>query len=151
MRPSAYAVVMTDRESLRPIGFWVKLVDNLLEQQFATTLEEHGVTKRQWQLLNVLSSGAASVQQLDAAIAPFLPSGQLESSVDHLTELIESAWVAATTDGYELTERGQLACTRLSEVVAEQRTHVAEGLSDDDYLTALRALERMALNLGWQE
>lgn len=135
----------------RPIGFWVKLVDNLLEEQFAATLEEHGVTRRQWQLLNVLSRGPASVQQLDASIAPFMPAGQLESSVDHLTELIDSAWVTATPTGYELTERGQVACTRLSEVVAEQRTAVTAGLSEEDYTTTLRSLERMALNLGWSD
>lgn len=139
---------MTDQ---RPIGFWVKLVDNLLEEQFASTLEEHGVTRRQWQLLNVLSRGAASVQQLDAAIAPFLPTGQLESSADHLTELIDSAWVTATPTGYELTERGQVACQRLSEVVAEQRTAITEGLTEADYTTTLRSLERIALNLGWSE
>lgn len=139
---------MTDQ---RPIGFWVKLVDTLLEQQFADTLEEHGVTRRQWQLLNVLSRGPAGVQQLDAAIAPFVPSGQPESSVDHLTELIDSAWVTATPTGYELTDRGQTACERLSEVVAEQRTRVTEGLSEADYTTTLRSLERMALNLGWSD
>ncbi len=56
----------------RPIGFWLKLVDRLIDEQFAATLEEHGVTRRQWQLLNVLSREPATVEQLDAAVAPFL-------------------------------------------------------------------------------
>ena len=37
-------------ENQRPIGFWLKLVDSLIDEQFASTLEEHGVTRRQWQL-----------------------------------------------------------------------------------------------------
>jgi len=34
---------MTDQ---RPIGFWLKLVDRLIDERFALTLEEHGVTRR---------------------------------------------------------------------------------------------------------
>ena len=90
----------------RPIGFWLKLVDNLIDEQFAKTLDEHGVTRMQWQLLNVLARGAASVEMLDAAVAPFLIADGATTSLDHLTELIESAWVDATPTGYELTERG---------------------------------------------
>lgn len=56
----------------RPIGFWLKLVDQLIDERFDTTLDEHGVTRRQWQMLNLLSRGAADQAALDAAVAPFL-------------------------------------------------------------------------------
>lgn len=136
----------------RPLGYWLKLVDGLIDQQFASTLEEHGVTRRQWQLLNVLAREASTVEQLDAAVAPFLsaqPGDDAESSAEHLTELIESAWVDATPAGYELTERGRGAFERLEAVVASQRTVVAEGITPDEYEQAVAVLERMARNLGW--
>ncbi|TBN58093.1 MarR family transcriptional regulator [Glaciihabitans arcticus] len=142
---------MTDQ---RPIGFWLKLVDRLIDEQFASTLEEHGVTRRQWQLLNVLSRGPATVHQLDAAVAPFLANrgeGVSESSAEHLSELIESAWVDATQAGYELTERGQAAFRRLADVVAEQRTTVARGITDAEYLATVDVLSRVAHNLGWTD
>jgi hypothetical protein len=142
--------VMTDT---RPIGFWLKLVDRLIDEQFARTLEEHGVTRRQWQLMNVLANGPASVEQLDAEVAPFLQpatdDSPAETSVEHLTELIESAWVDATPTGYELTERGRSSLARLEAVVAEQRTVVTAGVSEDEYLATVRVLERMAQNLGY--
>jgi hypothetical protein len=142
---------MSDR---RPIGFWLKLVDRLIDEQFAVTLEEHGVTRRQWQLLNVLAAGPASVEQLDAEVAPFLQAATddspAESSAEHLTELIESAWVNATPTGYELTERGAVALDRLEAVVAEQRTRSTEGVSEQDYLTTVGVLERVARNLGFE-
>src|SRR6187431_1483374 len=100
----------------RPIGFWLKLVDRLIDEQFASTLEEHGVTRRQWQLMNVLAQEPSTVAQLDAAVAPFLV-GPGDSAAEHLTELIDSAWVDATSTGYELTERGRVALDKLSEVV----------------------------------
>jgi DNA-binding MarR family transcriptional regulator len=138
----------------RPIGYWLKLVDRLIDEQFAATLEEHGVTRRQWQLLNVLSREASSVQQLDAAVAPFLSAGDAgepESSAEHLTELIDSGWVDATPTGYELTDRGRSAFERLEAVVAEQRTIVAEGVAPEQYEQTVAVLERMARNLGWSE
>jgi DNA-binding MarR family transcriptional regulator len=133
----------------RPIGFWLKLVDRLIDEQFAATLEEHGVTRRQWQLLNVLSREPATVQQLDAAVAPFLSADEGESSAEHLSELIESAWVDATPTGYELTDRGRAAFDRLAAVVDELRGRLSEGLTREQYDETVAALERMARNLGW--
>lgn len=134
----------------RPIGYWLKLVDRLIDEQFASTLEEHGVTRRQWQLLNVLSQGPATVEQLDAAVAPFLAADDTESSVDHLTELIDSGWVDATPAGYDITERGRGAFERLAEVVATQRTAMSQGLTAEQYEQTIAVLERMARNLGYE-
>jgi DNA-binding PadR family transcriptional regulator len=139
----------------RPIGFWLKLVDRLIDDQFASTLEEHGVTRRQWQLLSVLSRESSTVEQLDAAVAPFLASapesdGESESSVEHLTELIDSGWVDATPSTYELTERGRNAFERLAEVVALARSRMTEGLTTEQYDSTLAALELLARNLGFK-
>lgn len=134
---------------VRPIGYWLRLVDNLIEDQFAKTLDEHGVTRMQWQLLNVLARGIATVEQLDAAVAPFVGQDDTETAVDHLSELIDSAWVDATPVGYELTERGRSALDRLTTVVTQQRTTMAEGVTEENYLTTVGTLERIARNLGW--
>jgi hypothetical protein len=135
---------MTDQ---RPIGYWLGLVDNLIERQFATTLDEHGVTRRQWQLLSVLARGTATVEQLDEAVRPFFSDD--ESSAEHLSELIESAWVDATPQGYEMTERGFTAYGTLSEVVAQQRSLVTQGITETEYAATVGALEKMAHNLGF--
>jgi DNA-binding MarR family transcriptional regulator len=138
---------MTDQ---RPIGYWLKLVDRMIDERFASTLEEHGVTRRQWQLLSVLSRGAASVEQLDAAVAPFL-SVDGETSAEHLGELVESGWVAAVAPGYQITERGQTAYSRLADVVAANREIATEGLSSEEYDGLVRSLQRIASNLGWTD
>ena len=134
----------------RPIGFWLKLVDRLIDEQFASTLEEHGVTRRQWQLLNVLAREPSTVEQLDAAVAPFLSADDQESSAEHLTELIESGWVATTPSGYDITDRGRGAFERLADVVAVQRTVMAEGVSEQEYEQTVAVLERLARNLGYE-
>ncbi len=138
-------------DSPRPIGFWLKLVDRMIDEQFASTLEEHGVTRRQWQLLSELSRGPASVEQLDAAVAPFLSADDHESSVEHLTELIDSGWVDATEVGYEITDRGHIAADRLAAVVDAQRALATEGVTPEQYGATLAVLERVARNLGWND
>jgi DNA-binding MarR family transcriptional regulator len=137
---------MTDQ---RPIGFWLKLVDRLIDERFAETLDEHGVTRRQWQLLTVLSRGTATLEQLDLAVAPFLEPGSTESSAEHLSELIESGWVDATASGYETTERGQGAYERLAEVVSANRAKASEGITEEEYRDTIDVLERLAINLGY--
>ncbi|MBL0706271.1 hypothetical protein JJE72_12230, partial [Sinomonas sp. JC656] len=56
----------------QPLGFLLKTLDGLLEDRFNEALEQHRLSRRQWQLLNVLADTEATVSQLDEAIAPFL-------------------------------------------------------------------------------
>lgn len=143
--------------SPRPIGFWLKLVDRLIDEQFASTLEEHGVTRRQWQLLNVLSQEPSTADQLDAAVAPFLSASSAadpaepESSTEHLAELLDSEWVTHFDGIYTLTDRGRSAFDKLAEVVAINRTNATEGLTPEQYNETLAVLERVARNLGWSD
>ena len=135
----------------KPIGYWLKLVDRLIDEQFAATLDEHGVTRRQWQLLNVLANGDATLSELDVAVAPFLNPDAQESSAEHLAELVESSWVTLSASGYSITEQGSGALAGLSEVVTRNHETLAVGVEQVEFDAALVVLERMARNLGWSE
>ena len=135
----------------RPIGFWLKLVDRLIDERFAGIIEEHGVTRRQWQLLSVMEPGSATAEQLDQAIAPFVEPGTEETAAEHLAELVDSDWITVSGSVYSLTERGRAAFGRLQEVVDALRDQTGDGLTAEQYETTLSALEQMALNLGWQD
>jgi DNA-binding MarR family transcriptional regulator len=134
----------------RPIGYWLKLVDQLIDDRFDETLEEHGVTRRQWQLLGALSREDATLEQLNSEIAPFLDGDSDDSSASHLAELVESGWIALAGDTYSISEQGRVAYDRLSVVVQGIRDAVSEGFDDEEYAATLNALERMARNLGWE-
>lgn len=136
-------------DTSHPLGSWLQLVQRLIEEQFADILDEHGVTRRQWQLLTVLARQPATVEQLDAAIAPLPTDPAVESSAEHLTELIESGWVDATAGGYDITDRGRTAFDRLTEVIVEHRAAMVEGLSEGELEQARVVLERMSRNLGY--
>lgn len=41
-------------EDRRPIGYWLKHLDGLIEAAFSRTLAGQGVTRRHWQALKIL-------------------------------------------------------------------------------------------------
>jgi hypothetical protein len=44
----------TMSEDRRPIGYWLKHLDGLIEAAFSRTLAGQGVTRRHWQALKTL-------------------------------------------------------------------------------------------------
>lgn len=139
----------------RPLGFWLKLVDSLISEQFTESLEEHGVTRKQWQLLNVLARGPATGGELTAALAPFFGEApapdEPTSPSEHLAELVESGWVNEEGHTFSLTERGATSLDRLSEIVDAMREESSAGVSEADYAATIGSLRRMAENLGWRD
>lgn len=147
------------RDDDRPVGWWLTRVERLLDQRFAEALDEHGVTRRQWQVLEALERGVqpGADESLAAASGSTAsadgPADDDQSLVDDLGELIESGWVAVETDGlgasrHSLTERGTAAHAKLRDVVLGIGADAFAGVTADDRETALRVLRRAVGNLG---
>ncbi|HUM11322.1 MAG TPA: hypothetical protein VLT82_10275 [Myxococcaceae bacterium] len=131
----------------RPVGYWLKEVDRLLEESFARALASEQCSRRHWQLLNVLEAGPASEAGLESALAPFAAT-DAEGVRAGLEELVQRGWAEPLPGArVQLTSVGREAHRRLQATVAEQRRHIAEGVSEADYRTTVSVLERMAGNL----
>ena len=135
----------------RPVDFWLKLVDKLINEQFSRTLEEHGVTRRQWEVMNLLSRGPAAHDELAQALAPFRTELEAITLTEDLAELVESGWLAIQEDVYQLTDRGRTSYQRLEPVLRSINEQIVRGVRTEDYSTTLEVLEQMARNLGWQK
>jgi len=135
----------------RPIGFWLKLVDQLINDQFEAMLDEHGVTRRQWQLMSLLTNGPVHHTDLETALLPFADGTDPEPLSEQLDELVDSEWVSRVGDAFALTDRGRTSFSRLSEVVGRTRYTIGQGISEGEYEATLDVLERMARNLGWSD
>jgi hypothetical protein len=131
-------------EQSRPLAFWVSLVDRLLDERFAAALDEHGVTRAQWQLLSLLRRGPATDEQVLAATS----AG--ESRPDEVAELVESGWVVRGTVA-ELTERGRTAADALAEVVEGIGGMLEQTLDPAEVEVAERVLLKAAVDLGWTD
>ena len=134
----------------RSIGFWLKLVDRLIDEQFERALGDYSVTRRQWEILNVLSPGPSTLTNLNRALEPFLGVEANGSAAEHVAGLIDRGWVDVAFEYYELTGEGASKHAELHRVVAKNRSAVLGELSDEDYDTTVRSLERVARALGWE-
>ncbi|WP_035859544.1 MarR family winged helix-turn-helix transcriptional regulator [Cryptosporangium arvum] len=128
----------------RPIGYWVKNLDNVLEGSLDRTLASRGVGRRHWQTLNLLADAPRTVAEATAELAPFLGPGEMLSV---LAELERLGWVEGG-DRFVLTAEGQAALESLRTEVTQMRQRATEGLSEDDYRTTVATLRRMAENLA---
>jgi len=131
----------------RPIGYWIKEVDRLLDETFAQALGSEQCTRRHWQLLNALEPEPRSTEDLVAAVAPFAaadPAG-VQAALD---DVMQRGWAKPLPGAkVQLTPAGRTVHERLHVTVAAHRRHIAEGVSDAEYRTTVAVLERMAGNL----
>lgn len=130
--------VPTDR---RPLGLWLRVVDDLITHKFAATLESEGITRREWMKLNVLAG------DVDAPGAD-----RLVRKGKSLRGLQERGWVEQRGDGsWQLTDAGREARDRIAEIVDGIRSRVVAAAGDEAFATTMASLEAIARELGWDE
>lgn len=130
----------------RPIGWWVKHVDQLIEQSFDGVLAEEGIGRRHWRVLNALAGGAGTLPELDRALAPFREPGPDLNVV--LDQLVLRGWVRRSATRLVLSATGAATRERLVKAVKAHRERVIEGIDADRYRVTVDTLHHIARNLS---
>jgi hypothetical protein len=127
----------------RPIGWWVRRLDALLEEAVDAVVVAEGLTRRHWQVLHSMATGAEHEADVAAALADF--PGDVEAVV---SELVGRGWAARLGAGrVALTSDGAVAHARVSRAVERVRRHAADGLSRNEYERTILVLSRMVANI----
>jgi DNA-binding MarR family transcriptional regulator len=142
--------VMINTDSERPIGYWLKKLDRLIDRQFELQLSTARLSRRQWQLLNLLENNPRSVPELEAELEPFLKGAAAELS-DAVAGLVTRGWAESTDNIVNLTEIGQQQFEIAKATAAELRQSMMRGISPEEYRTTIDMLARMAANLETNE
>jgi len=131
----------------RPIGYWLKHLDRLIEAAAERTFAELKLTRRHWQVMNVLRESPQQETGLAEAIRPFWGPGAI--TLDEVTgELTRRGWLTQDDTGrYALTPAGQAGHVAVQEKVHGIRSTFLTGLTEQDYRGTVRILQRMAENL----
>jgi hypothetical protein len=129
----------------RPIGYWLKRLDRLIDGHFERQLSDVGLSRRQWQLLNLLQDGPMSVQELKTALDPFLQDR--DDFNDALLGLVATGWADSQNDIVSVTTRGHAQFGLVKTKVAELRQTLTAGISPEDYQATVDVLARMTANL----
>ena len=137
---------MINTGSQRPIGYWLKELDRLIDKHFELQLGNAGLSRQQWQLLNLLDDHPRSVPELQAELEPFLQDAADDLS-DPLSGLVTRGWAESTDNIVNLTETGQAHFEIVKAKVAELRQALMTGISPEEYQVTIDVLSRMAVNL----
>lgn len=132
-----------DMNMERPIGYWLKHLDRLIEDAAERAFAAEKLTRRHWQILNVLRQSPQDEAGLTEALSPFWTADAV-TLAEVTTDLTTRGWV---TGHYALTAAGEAAHASVAEKVNGIRATFLTGLTDDDYHRTVRALRHMAENL----
>jgi DNA-binding MarR family transcriptional regulator len=131
----------------RPIGYWLKALDRLLEETLDRALAGEAVTRRDWQVLNALDATPAD---RDAVVEQLRPFWGVESSDPDavLEDLLTRGWALRdAANRYALSPEGEVARAALLERINALRATIADGITPEQYNTTVDTLSRMAQNL----
>ncbi len=135
-----------------PIGYWLKLVDNLLTEQIDKAQAIHGVSRSDWQILNMLKEiGSASRERIFETMRTFVDASNFNKI---MTSLIEHGWVEQRQvpktgmEQFQLTEEGQRRHEVIFATQKEVRQRAMLGISEEEYATVIRVLQQIVSNLG---
>ena len=134
-----------------PIGYWLKQADNLLTEQINKAQAANGVSRAQWQVINILNEmGSASQSQVFESMRAFVNTPDLDEIIVRLNE---HGWVEQSEESkhgvaeFRLTEEGQRRHTAILATQKEARQRAMQGISQEEYAMVIRVLQRMVSNL----
>ncbi len=86
-----------DENDQRPIGYWLKHLDGFIERALDRALAHQQLSRRHWQVLNILHSVPTDRIGLAEALRPFLADAGTTTVPTALDELIDRGWIRAMT------------------------------------------------------
>lgn len=130
----------------KPVGYWVKHLDTLLEKAFDHALANKGVRRRHWQVLNALRAGPVTRAEITEALLPFWVAASV-TQTDVVDDLVRRGWAEIEGETYRLTADGETAHQAIERDVLALRAQIAEGFSQREFNNVVDALARMSANL----
>jgi len=135
----------------RPIGYWLKRADTLLTEQIDKAQAANGVSRFDWQVLNMLNEmGSASKERIFESMLAFVDAPGVDEIV---TRLVGRGWAEQGeiskhgTVEFQLTKEGRRRHGIILATQKEVRGRAMQGISEEEYTTVIRVLKRIVTNL----
>src|SRR3990172_5372944 len=135
----------------RPVGYWLKRADTLLTEQIDKAQAANGVSRFDWQVLNMLNEmGSASKERIFESLLAFVDALGVDEIV---TRLVGRGWAEQGeiskqgTVEFQLTEEGRRRHGIILVAQKEVRRRAMQGISEEEYATVIRVLKRIVTNL----
>ncbi|MGA6171366.1 MarR family winged helix-turn-helix transcriptional regulator [Streptomyces sp. NPDC012600] len=136
----------------QPIGYWSWAAHEATVTHIRAALAEHGLTQPPWWVLNQLD-GPGGAEGRDRSGLTTMLSGYLDTGTDGMEtavdELLERGLITQD-DGSRLriTPEGRALRGRAYERVTRASAEIHAGIPDEEFVAALKVLQRMIHNVG---
>lgn len=132
----------------KPIGYWLKCLDRLIEDGIDGVLRDEGLSRRHWQLMNLLRTNPADPAAIAESMRPFWGEGEVGLD-DVVRGLTRRGWARRGNDGrLELTLQGETAHGEITAKVQPVRDALTDGITTEEYVAVVDTLRHMADNLA---
>ncbi|MER5553815.1 MarR family winged helix-turn-helix transcriptional regulator [Streptomyces sp. NPDC002793] len=131
----------------QPVGYWSGLAHAAVTRHLRDAMARIDVTQPQYWVLNRVHGGpAASREEVVTQLTPLTDGPHDIARV--IDQLLHRGWLRSG-DGQRLylTDDGEAARVRLRELATDVRAEVHRGISDAEYVAALKVLRTMVANI----
>ncbi|MFJ6695435.1 MarR family winged helix-turn-helix transcriptional regulator [Streptomyces sp. NPDC091272] len=130
----------------QPVAYWTGVASNAVKNLLRDSMARLDITQPQWWVLNRVDAGPQTRAEVVAALAEFADNPYDISRV--VDQLLHRGWLATDPAGGQLnlTEAGLAGKAEVKQLVSGLRAQVHEGVSDEEYVAALKVLRRMTAN-----
>lgn len=141
-----------DMLATQPIGYWSGLAHAAVTRHLRDAMARIDVSQPEYWVLNRVNGGpvAPSREEVTTQLAPLADGPHEIARV--IARLLYRRWLRADDEQrLHLTDAGEAARVRLRELVTELRAVVHKGISDEEYVAALKVLRTMVSNVEGKE
>jgi DNA-binding MarR family transcriptional regulator len=137
-----------DMLATQPVGYWCGLAHATVTRHLRDAMARVDVTQPQYWVLNSVNGGpmAPSREEVVTQLTHLADGPHEIARV--IDQLLHREWLRID-DGQRLhlTDAGETARARLRELATEVRAVVHQGISDEEYVAALKVLRKMVANV----
>ncbi|MFH8978704.1 MarR family winged helix-turn-helix transcriptional regulator [Streptomyces sp. NPDC017890] len=141
----------TDAELIQqPIGYWSWAAYNAVVTRTRAALAEIGTTQPQWWVLNQVARADTpkTRDEVSRILRNYLDTGP-EAMDAEIDATIAQGWITQTSDQHlTLTPEGRAYYEKAAALQGELWTERHAGISDEEYLTTMKVLQRFIHNTG---
>ncbi|WP_327237492.1 MarR family winged helix-turn-helix transcriptional regulator [Streptomyces sp. NBC_01317] len=137
-----------DAPATQPVGYWSGLAHAAVTRHLRDALARIDVTQPQYWVLNRVH-GAPTAPSREEVVTQLTPLADGPHEIARVIgQLLHRGWLRLDTGQHvHLTDAGEAARVRLRELVTEVRAVVHRGISDAEYVAALKVLRTMVANV----
>lgn len=138
-----------DMLATQPVGYWSGLAHTVVTRHLRDAMARIDVTQPQYWVLNRVNGGSSAPPSREELVTQLTPLADGPDEMGRVVDqLVHRDWLRIDAGHrLHLTDAGEAARVRLRELVTELRAVVHAGISDAEYVTALKVLRRMVANI----